>query len=104
MKRFLLVLALSLVFLKVGDAQQSAAGAPASKEDVERYLQVMHSREMMTKMMDAMAKPMHQMIHEQFLKDQHKLPPDFEQRISRIMDDYMKNLPLEEMLQAMVPV
>jgi hypothetical protein len=104
MKRFLLVLALSLVFLKVGDAQQSAAGAPASKEDVERYLQVMHSREMMTKMMDAMAKPMHQMIHEQFLKDQDKLPPDFEQRISRIMDDYMKNLPLEEMLQAMVPV
>jgi hypothetical protein len=29
-------------------ARQNAADAPASKEDVERYLQVMHSREMMT--------------------------------------------------------
>jgi uncharacterized protein len=63
----------------------------------------MHSREMMTKMMEAMSKPMHQMMHEQFLKDKDKLPPDFEQRMNKMMDGYMKNLPVEEMLQAMVP-
>jgi len=103
MKRIFLALTACLVFALPGVAQQSPADAPASKEDVQKYLDVMHSREMMTKMMDAMSKPMHQMMHEQYLKDKDKLPPDFEARMNKIMDDYMKNLPVEEMLQAMVP-
>jgi len=102
MKRIFLALAACLVFALAGVAQQSAADAPATKEDVQRYLDVMHSREMITKMMDAMSKPMHQMMHEQYLKDKHKLPADFEEKMNRIMDDYMKNLPMEEMLQAMI--
>src|SRR6267378_7033688 len=32
-----------------------------------------------------------------------KLPPDFETRMNKVMDDYMKNLPFDEMLQAMIP-
>jgi uncharacterized protein len=103
MKRIFLALTASLVFALTGVAQQSLADAPATKEDVQRYLDVMHSREMMTKMVDAMSKPMHQMMHEQYLKDKDKLPADFEQKMNKIMDDYMKNLPIEEMLQAMVP-
>jgi hypothetical protein len=50
-----------------------------------------------------MSKPMHQMTHEQYLKDKDKLPADFEEKMNRIMDDYIKNLPIEEMLQAMIP-
>jgi hypothetical protein len=99
----LLALTACLVFALSGVAQQSPADAPATKEDVQKYLEVMHSREMMTKMMDAMSKPMHQMMHEQYLKDKDKLPADFEARMNKIMDDYMKNLPIEEMLQAMIP-
>lgn len=104
MKRFLLVLAAGLVFAKVGVAQQTAADAPATKEDVERYLNVMHSREMMLQMVDAMMKPIHQLTHEQYLKDKDKLPSDFEERVNKIVDDWMKKFPWDEMLQAMVPV
>jgi hypothetical protein len=103
MKRIFLPLIASLVFVMSALAQQSPADAPASKEDVQRYLDVMHSREMMGKMVEAMSKPMHQMMHEEFLKDKDKLPADFEQKMNKIMDDYMKNLPFDEMLQAMVP-
>jgi len=103
MKRIFLALTACLAFALTGVAQQSPADAPASKEDVQKYLDVMHSREMMTKMMDAMSKPMHQMMHEQYLKDKDKLPPDFETRMNKVMDDYMKNLPFDEMLQAMIP-
>jgi uncharacterized protein len=103
MKRILLAFTACLVFALAGVAQQSAADTPATKEDVQRYLDVMHSHEMMTKMMDAMSKPMHQMMHEQYLKDKDKLPADFEERVNKVMDDYMKNLPIEEMLQAMIP-
>jgi hypothetical protein len=102
-KRIFLALTTCLVFAVTGIAQQSAADAPATKEDIQKYLEVMHSREMMTKMMDAMSKPMHQMMHEQYLKDKDKLPADFEARMNKIMDDYMKNLPVEEMVQAMIP-
>ena len=104
MKRILLAMLLLLCTGVMSFAQQPASVAPASKEDVQKYLALMHSREMMTKMMDAMLKPMHQVLHEQHLKDKDKLPPDFESRMNREMDDFLKNFPFEEMIQAMVPV
>lgn len=64
----------------------------------------MHSREMMSKMIDAMTKPMHQMIHEQYEKDKDKLPADFETRMNKLMDDTMKSFPWDEILDSMVPV
>ena len=104
MKRFMMVMAACLAFTGAGAAQQTAADAPATREDVQKYLEVMHSREMMTKMMDAMSKPIHQMMHEQYLKDKDKLPADFEERMTKQMDQFMNGLPFEEMMQAMVPV
>ncbi|HUC54449.1 MAG TPA: DUF2059 domain-containing protein [Candidatus Cybelea sp.] len=103
MKRIFLALAACLVFGLSVLAQQSPVDAPATKEDIQKYLEIMHSREMMTKMIDAMSKPMHQIMHERYLKDKDKLPPDFEERMNKVMDVYMKNLPFEEMLQAMIP-
>jgi uncharacterized protein len=88
----------------IGVAQQNAADAPASKEDVERYLQVMHSREMMTKVVDAMSKPMHDMIHQQYLKNQDKLPPDFEARMNKRTDEMLKSFPWDDFIESMVPV
>jgi uncharacterized protein len=106
-QRFLLIFVLCGVFAGSSSAQQevpqTAGESPASKEDIERYLEVMHSRDMMMKMVDAMSKPMHQMIHEQFAKDRDQLPADFEARMTKEIDDYLKNLPFEEMLQAMIP-
>jgi hypothetical protein len=102
MKRCLLAVTLGFVFTAIGFSQ-AAADAPASKEDVERYLAVMHSHEMMQQTMTAMIKPMHQMMHEQYIKDKDKLPADFEERMNKIMDDMLKDLPLDEMLDAMVP-
>jgi hypothetical protein len=104
MKRFSLIMVACLAFVQVGAAQQSGADAAATKEDVQKYLEVMHSREMMTQMVEAMSKPMHQMIHDQYLKDKDKLPADFEARMNRMMDDMMKSFPWDEMLQSMVPV
>jgi uncharacterized protein len=88
------------------DAQASApkadADAPATKEEVEAYLAVTHSKELATKMMAAMVKPMHQTIHEQYLKNKDKLPPDCEARMNQQMDDMLKNMPFDEMMEAMV--
>jgi hypothetical protein len=103
MKRFLISLTMCAVFAATAMAQD-ASSAPATKEDVERYLSVTHSHEMMNQMMAAMAKPMRQMVHEQYLKDKDKLPADFEERTNKSMDDMFKNFPWDEIMQAMVPV
>jgi len=88
----------------IGFARQSPADSPATKEDVQKYLEVMQSRGMLTKMIDAMMKPMHQMMHEQYEKDKDKLPADFEARMDKSMDDTLKNFPWDEILDSMVPV
>ena len=97
----------AILFLSTGwtcAAQQNPADAPATKEDVQRYLQIMYSREMMAKMADAMSKPMHQMVHDQYLKDKDKLPSDFEARMNKMTDEMFKKMPWDDMLDAMVPV
>lgn len=104
MKRFLLGTIVLLCASAIAFAQQNTAESPASKEDVQRYLDVMHSREMMSKILDAMAKPMHQMMHEQYQRDKDKLPSDFEARTNKMIDDYLRQFPWDEILQSMVPV
>jgi len=61
----------------VAACQQTDADKPATKEDVEKYFQVMHSPEMMTEMIDAMTKPMHQMLHEQYMRDKDQASSGF---------------------------
>lgn len=104
MKRILLaaLLLLSVEIPSLG--QQAASDAPATKEDIQKYFEVTHSREMITKMMDATMKPIHQMTHEQYLKDKDRLPPDFEEQMNKKADDLLKAFPWDEMLQAMIPV
>jgi len=103
-KKLLCAAVLCMCLSGGGVAQQNAADAPASKEDVERYLHVMHSREMMSKTVDAMFKPMHDMIHQQYLKNQDKLPPDFEARMNKRMDEMLRSFPWDDFIGSMVPV
>src|SRR6266404_1625712 len=106
MKRFIVLAALflgfCLVFHGAGWAQ-SADDAPASKADVQKYLDAVHSHEMMKQMLDAMAKPMHQMTHEQCAKYKDTAPADCEAQMNKNMDEMMKEMPFDEMMDAMVP-
>jgi hypothetical protein len=103
MKRILTIATLCLAFCLSGLAQQNAADAPATKEDIQRYLDAMHVHDMMKQMIEAMSKPLHQMVHEQYMKDQDKLPADFETKMNKIMDDMMNAMPFDEMMEAMLP-
>lgn len=100
MQRILMVL-FCLLSCSFGFAQQNPADQPATQEDVEQYLQAVHSHEVMQKMVKAMMGPMHQMTHEQYLKNQDKLPADFEARMSAYMDDMMTQMPWDEMMDTM---
>ena len=102
MKRFFLPALLCFSFYCCALAQQTD-DTPATKEDVQKYFEVMHLHDMMLQMVDAMAKPMHQMVHDQYVKDKDKLPDGFEEQMNKMMDDMFKDMPWDEMIQAMVP-
>jgi hypothetical protein len=101
-KRIFICAVLCFLVSSVGFAQ-TGDDAPASKEDVQRYLDAIHSHEMMKQMMAAMAKPMHQTVHDEMVKDGDKLPPDFEARMNKIMDEMMNDMPFDDMINAMIP-
>lgn len=103
MKSLLLAVVLCVGLVPAAFAQDDP-GAPATREDIERYLNVVHSQRMTQQMLVAMAGPMHKMVHDQYLKNQDKLPADFEQREMRVLDEMFQNMPVNEMTQAMIPV
>jgi uncharacterized protein len=100
----LLLCGLLCVALSSALAQEIDPNAPATREDIERYLAITRSRDMMQKTLAAMLGPMHEMIHEQYLRNKDKLPAGFEQREISEMDEMLKNMPFDEMKQSMVPV
>jgi uncharacterized protein len=103
MKRPVLAFFACLVFASISFAQQTDANAPASKADIDRYLDVMHSRQMMKDMMEVMTVQMHKMIHEQLLK-QPNLPPDAEERLDKLVGNVYKDMPVDELIDVMIPV
>jgi hypothetical protein len=103
MKRPALALLACLLFASFSFAQQTDANAPASKADVERYLDAVHSRQMMKDMMEVMTVQVHKMIHEQMLK-QPNLPPDAEERLDKLVGNVYKDMPIDELIDVMIPV
>jgi uncharacterized protein len=103
MKRPVLVVLACLLFASVSFAQQDDANAPASKADVERYLDAIHTRDMAKSMMEVMTVQMHKMIHEMVEKEPN-LPPDAEERMNKLIGNVYKDMPIDEMLDAMIPV
>ena len=103
MKRAALVAILCVLFSAATYAQQTPADAPASKEDINRLLDVMHSRDMMATVMNMMAKQISPMVHQQ-VNQNHDLPPDAEARINKMVQDMYKNFPVDDLIQAMIPV
>jgi uncharacterized protein len=101
-KRILICAVLCFFIGSLGFAQ-TGDDAPATKDDVEHYLDAVHARDMMKQMVAAMVKPMHKMVHDEMTKDKDKLPPDFESQMNKTMDEMMKDMPFDEMINAMIP-
>ncbi len=96
------VLALSLC----AAAQTTVSVAPdaASKDDVQKLFDVMASRAQMTQMMQQLFAQMRSMNREQLKKRHPDLTEADLARMDRESEDLIKNFPLDEMLNDMVPV
>ena len=104
MKRPVLALICCLLLATVCAAQQPAGDdAPASKEDIQRYLDTVHLTDLMKNMMAQMGAQMKQIMHDQLAK-QPNLAPGAQEFADKSMDDVVKNFPIDEYLAAVIPV
>lgn len=101
MKR--LALTLLLATFSCAAFGQSADDTPASRQDIERYFQVAKSHDMLKKLAGSMTQTMHQVAREQCLKHKDELPADCESKLTAMTDEMLKNMPWDEMMQAMIP-
>ena len=68
MKRLVFAVAVTLLLTWPSLAQTSTDDSPATKEDVQRYFQIVKSHDLMKKVMASMAQGIQQMTHEQYVK------------------------------------
>lgn len=99
MKR--LFLAIAFAVLSVTGFAQSA-DEPASKDDILLYLRTMHSHDMLQTVMQVQVQSMRQLFHD-MLEKEGKLPADFDSRFNQVMGDLVKNMPMDELIEAMIP-
>jgi hypothetical protein len=100
MKHFFIVVSL-LAFAAPALAQ--TAEEPASRDDVILYLRTMHSHDLFRRTIEAQFQAMQQLLHDQVLKGKGSVPADFDSRVKKEMDDLSKNMPIDEIVQAMIP-
>jgi uncharacterized protein len=100
MKR--LLIALILLVWSVPVFGQNA-DEPATRDDVILYLRTMHSHDMLRRIMEVQAQSMQQMLRQMILKDKGKVPSDFDSKFKKEMEDLIKGMPADEIVQAMIP-
>jgi hypothetical protein len=103
MKRSLLALLACLFLASASFAQQNPADAPASKADIEKYFAIMRTRDMAKTMMDNMSNQARQRLKERIQK-QPGMTPEEQERAVQMETDLFKNLPFDEIIDAMIPI
>ena len=103
MKRCLISLALILATVCPTFGQQ-AGDASASREDILKLFEVMHTREQMKQVMDQVLKQMKAMSHEQIKRRDPKLTDEEVAKLDARSEQFLNSMPFDGMLDDMIPV
>jgi hypothetical protein len=103
MKRCLISLALILAAVCPTFGQQPG-DASASREDILKLFEVMHTREQMKQVMDQVLKQMKAMSHEQIKRRDPKLTDEEVAKLDARSEQFLNSMPFDGMLDDMIPV
>jgi hypothetical protein len=104
MKRHSAFLAIILFAATAAFAQLATGDTPASKEDIQKLFDVMQIHQQMRQVMDAMMKQQSAMIHETLKQRYPQTSADRIARADRMIQDTMKDLPMDAILDDMIPI
>lgn len=99
-------IALSIILLSTTllFAQEAAPDGAATREDVLQLFSIMQINQQMHTMMDAMIKQQKSLIHESARRKNPNINQQELDRLDRMMDETIKDFPVEGLLDDMVPV
>ena len=100
MKRFLTAF---LCLLAAASAFAQSGDQTPSRDDVIIYLRTMHSHDMLMKTMQVQAESIRQLYRDLMLKEKGKVPDNFDSVFKNAMDDLIKGMPSDDIVQAMIP-
>jgi hypothetical protein len=107
MKHRRISLAVVLLVSSATFAQQptpAPGDVPAAKEDIQHLFDVMQIHQQTRQMMDALMKQQSAMIHETLKKRYPQTSADKIARADRLIADTMKDMPMDAMLDDMIPI
>jgi hypothetical protein len=82
---------------------QTSDSDPATKDDVIVYLRTMRSHDMFQKMMEMQSQSMQKVLYDQVQQDKGQIPADFQAHMKKSVDEMIKGMPADEIIQAMIP-
>jgi hypothetical protein len=82
---------------------QTAGSEPPSRDDIILYLRTMRSHDMLQRTMEVQAQSMRQLIHDMIQEEKGSIPADFDSHFKKAMDDLIKGMPSDQIVQAMIP-
>jgi uncharacterized protein len=83
---------------------QTPADPPATRDDVLALFSLMHIREQVTSVMESVATQQRQIMHDNLKRQVPRVSPEEFARLDQFMADVMKELPIDGMIDDMVPV
>jgi uncharacterized protein len=100
--RLFLLATLCLALTAPAIAQNADTDA-ATKDDVILYLRTMRSHDMMQRTMEVQMQSMLQLMKQQMMQDKGSVPSEFDTLMKKWMADLIKNMPSDEIIDAMIP-
>ena len=89
--------------LGVAAVAQNSDTEPASKDDVILFMRTMRSHDVLERTMVVMSQSMQKLMRDQIIKDKGKLPANYDLHMKKAMDDLVKGMPMDELIQSVVP-
>ena len=85
-------------------AQQASPTDAPEKADIVKFLDLMHARVQMVQTLDGMAKQMRLGAEQGFKQQVPDASPEQLAKVDKLFDDIFKSLPVDEMMDAIVPI
>ncbi|MGC2196246.1 MAG: DUF2059 domain-containing protein [Terriglobales bacterium] len=83
---------------------QSSADTPATRDDIVGLFNLMHVREQVGQVMESIARQQRAIMHDNLKRQTPRISAEDLARLDQFTTDIMKNLPVDGMLDDMVPV
>ena len=83
---------------------QTAADAPATRDDILALFNLMHVREQVEPAMQFIARQQRAIIHDSLKRQTPRISPEDLARLDQFTTDIMQDLPVDGMLDDMIPV